>query len=50
MEGEAKILLTLKELSTSRAKSYHDHEFQSAVLSILELQKEFGSACDHIRA
>jgi hypothetical protein len=50
MEGEAKILLTLKELSTSRPKSFHDHEFQNAVLSILELQKEFISTSDHIRA
>ncbi len=50
MEGEAKILLTLKEMATSRPKSYHDHDFQNAVLSILELQKEFGSGSDHIRA
>jgi hypothetical protein len=49
-EGEAKILLTLKEMSTSRPKFYHDHEFQNAVFSILELQEEFGSASDHIRA
>jgi hypothetical protein len=50
MEREAKILLTLQELSTSRAKSYHDHDFQNAVLSILERQKEFCSASDLIRA
>ncbi len=50
MEGEAKILLTLKEMATSRPKSYHDHEFQNAVLSILELQKEFGTGSNHIRA
>jgi hypothetical protein len=50
MEGEAKILLTLKEMATSRPKFYHDHDFQNAVLSILELQKEFGSGSDHIRA
>jgi hypothetical protein len=50
MEGEAKILLTLKEMATSCPKSYHDHDFQNAVLSILELQKEFGSGSDHIRA
>jgi hypothetical protein len=50
MEGEAKILVTLKEMSTSRPKFYHDHDFQNAVLSILELQKEFGSGSDHIRA
>ncbi len=50
MEGEAKILLTLKEMSTARPKFSHDHEFQNTVLSILELQKEYGSASDHIRA
>ncbi len=50
MEGEAKILLTLKEMSTARPKFSHDHEFQSAVLSILELQKDYGSTCDQIRA
>jgi hypothetical protein len=50
MEGEAKTRLTLKEMATSRPKSYYDHEFQNAVLSILELQKEFGTAGDHIRA
>ncbi len=52
MEGEAKILLTLKEMSTSCPKFCHDHEFQNAVLNILsgELQREFGSASDHIRA
>jgi len=50
MEGEAKILLTLKEMATSRPKFYHDHDFQNAVLSILELQREFGSGSDHIRA
>ncbi len=50
MEGEAKILLTLKEMATSRPKSYHDHEFQNAVLSILELQQEFGNGSSHIRA
>ena len=50
MEGEAKILLPLKEMSTSRPKFYHNHEFQNAVLGIVELQKEFGSASDNIRA
>ena len=50
MEGEAKLLLTLKEMSTARPKFSHDHEFQNTVLSILELQKEYGSASDHIRA
>ena len=39
MEGEVKILLTLKEMATSRPKSYHDNEFQNAVLSILELRE-----------
>ncbi len=50
MEGEAKTLLTLKEMATSRPKSYYYHEFQNAVLSILELQKEFRTTSDHIRA
>ncbi len=50
MVGEAKTLLTLKEMATSRPKFYHDHDFQNAVLSILELQREFGLGSDHIRA
>jgi hypothetical protein len=50
MEGEAKILLTLKEMATSRPKSYYDNEFQNSVLSILELQPEFGNGSNHIRA
>ena len=50
MEGDAKILLTLKEMATSRPKSYYDNAFQSSVLSILELQSEFGTGSNHIRA
>jgi len=50
MEGEAKILLTLKEMGTSRPKSYYDNAFQNSVLSILELQSEFGTGSNHIRA
>jgi hypothetical protein len=50
MEGEAKILLTLKEMATSCPKSYYDHEFQNAVLSLSELQKDYVSPSDHIRA
>ena len=50
MEGEAKILLTLKEMATSRQKSYYDNVFQNSVLSILELQPDFGNGSNHIRA
>ena len=50
IEGEANILLTLKEIAMSKPKFHYDHDFQIAVLGTLECQKTYGTTSDHIRA
>ena len=50
LEEEARLLLTFKEFSTSKAKFAHDHAFQQTVLAFIEAQETFRTETDRLRA